>query len=98
MIINHEKTEDTLVISVSGRLDTVTAPELETFLLYNLNGVKKLIFNLKDMEYTSSAGLRIFLKAQKLMNNQGEMVIENVQTDVMEVFEMTGFSDFLTIR
>ena len=50
------------------------------------------------MEYTSSAGLRILLKAQKLMNNQGEMIIENVQTDVMEVFEMTGFSDFLTIR
>lgn len=98
MIINHEKTEDTLVIGVSGRLDTVTAPELETFLLENLSGVKKLIFNLKDMEYTSSAGLRIFLKAQKLMNNQGEMIIENVQTDVMEVFEMTGFSDFLTIR
>ena len=98
MIINHEKTEDTLVISVSGRLDTVTAPELETFLLDNLNGVKKLIFNLKDMEYTSSAGLRIFLKAQKLMNNQGEMIIENVQADVMEVFEMTGFTDFLTIR
>ena len=98
MIINHEKTEDTLVIGVSGRLDTVTAPELETFLLDNLNGVKKLIFNLKDMEYTSSAGLRICLKAQKLMNNQGEMIIENVQADVMEVFEMTGFTDFLTIR
>lgn len=98
MIINHEKANDTLVISVSGRLDTVTAPELETFLLENLSGVKKLIFNLKDMEYTSSAGLRIFLKAQKLMNNQGEMIIENVQSDVMEVFEMTGFTDFLTIR
>ena len=98
MIINHEKTEDTLVIGVVGRLDTVTAPELETFLLDNLSGVKTLIFNLKDMEYTSSAGLRIFLKAQKLMNSQGEMIIENVQTDVMDVFEMTGFSDFLTIR
>lgn len=98
MIINHEKTNDNLVICVSGRLDTMTAPELETFLLENLNGVKKLVFDLKDMEYTSSAGLRIFLKAQKLMNNQGEMVIENVQADVMEVFEMTGFTDFLTIR
>ena len=98
MIINHEKKENSLVISVVGRLDTVTAPELEAFLLDNLNGVKTLIFNLKDMEYTSSAGLRIFLKAQKLMNNQGEMIIENVQGDVMEVFEMTGFSDFLTIR
>ena len=98
MIINHEKTEDNLVIGVAGRLDTVTAPELETFLLENLSDVKKLIFNLKDMEYTSSAGLRIFLKAQKLMNNQGEMIIENVQADVMEVFEMTGFTDFLTIR
>ena len=98
MIINHEKANDTLVISVSGRLDTMTAPELESFILGNLNDVKKLVFNLKDMEYTSSAGLRIFLKAQKLMNNQGEMIIENVQSDVMEVFEMTGFTDFLTIR
>ena len=98
MIINHEIAGDTLIISINGRLDTLTAPELETFLLDNLSGIKKLVFNLKDMAYTSSSGLRVFLKAQKLMNNQGEMIIENVQSDVMDVFEMTGFADFLTIR
>ena len=98
MNINHERRGESLLISVCGRLDTLTAPELESFILNNINGVKELIFDLKDMEYTSSAGLRIFLKTQKLMNNQGEMIIENVQKDVMEIFEITGFADFLTIR
>ena len=98
MNINHERKGESLLISVCGRLDTLTAPELESFILNNINGVKELIFDLKDMEYTSSAGLRIFLKTQKLMNNQGEMIIENVQKDVMEIFEITGFADFLTIR
>lgn len=98
MNINHERRGESLLISVCGRLDTLTAPELESFILNNIDGVKELIFDLKDMEYTSSAGLRIFLKTQKLMNNQGEMIIENVQKDVMEIFEITGFADFLTIR
>ena len=97
MNINYNKDGDTLTIKIFGRLDTLTAPELETFLLENLDGVKKLVFDLKEMEYTSSAGLRIFLKAKKMMN-MGELIIENVQSDVMEVFEMTGFTDFLTIR
>ena len=98
MNISHAREGEKLTICLDGRLDTVTAPELETFLLENLEGVKSLVFDLKGMDYTSSAGLRIFLKAQKLMTSRGEMVIENVQEDVMEVFEITGFTDFLTIR
>lgn len=86
-----------LTISVSGRVDTVTAPELESFITENTNGVTELILDLKDMSYTSSAGLRVILKAQKMMNAQGSMKVVNVQSDVMEVFEMTGFSDILTI-
>ncbi len=87
-----------LTISVSGRVDTVTAPELESFINENTNGVTELILDLKDMSYTSSAGLRVLLKAQKLMNQQGSMKVTNVQSDVMEIFEMTGFSDILTIE
>lgn len=86
-----------LTISVSGRVDTVTAPELESFINENTNGVTELILDLKDMSYTSSAGLRVLLKAQKLMNSLGSMKVINVQSDVMEVFDMTGFSDILTI-
>lgn len=98
MNISHTREGEKLTICLDGRLDTVTAPELESFLMENLEGVKSLVFDLKEMDYTSSAGLRIFLKAQKLMTGRGEMVIENVQEDVMEVFEITGFTDFLTIR
>ena len=87
-----------LTISVSGRVDTVTAPELESFINENTNGVTELILDLKDMSYTSSAGLRVLLKAQKLMNSLGSMKVINVQSDVMEIFEMTGFSDILTIE
>ncbi|MBP5550757.1 MAG: STAS domain-containing protein [Bacilli bacterium] len=98
MNISHTREGEKLTICLNGRLDTVTAPELESFLMENLEGVTSLVFDLKEMDYTSSAGLRIFLKAQKLMSGRGEMVIENVQEDVMEVFEITGFTDFLTIR
>ena len=86
-----------LTITVSGRVDTTTAPELEKTVFDNIAGITELIFDLKDMPYTSSAGLRIILKAQKQMNRQGEMRVINVQSEVMEVFEMTGFSDILTI-
>lgn len=98
MTINHYKENNTFTISVIGRLDTVTSPELDDFIFSNLEGVKTLIFDLKDLEYTSSSGLRIFLKALKVMSKQGEMIIENVQKDVMDVFEITGFNEILTIR
>ena len=98
MQISKEKDNNILTVSVSGRVDTTTAPELEKYITENAEGVTELILDLKDMSYTSSAGLRALLKAQKLMNAQGSMKVINVQSDVMEVFEMTGFSDILTIE
>ena len=98
MQITSKKENGQLIISVSGKIDTVTSPELEKYIDENISGVNKLIFDLKDMSYTSSAGLRIFLKAQKTMNKQGSMKIINVQSDVMDVFEMTGFVDIMTIE
>ena len=87
-----------LVLEVSGRVDTVTAPELENSINENINGVTELVLDLKDLVYISSAGLRVILKAQKTMNTQGEMTVKNVQDDVMDIFEMTGFSDILNIE
>ena len=98
MNITTEKENGKLTICVSGRVDTSTAPELESCIEKNIDGVTELIIDIKDMSYTSSAGLRVFLKAQKLMNKQGSMTVKNVQSDVMEIFEITGFSDILTIE
>ena len=98
MTITHTLEDNKLTIKVAGRLDTITAPELEAYINNYIDGIKELVFDLKDMEYTSSAGLRVFLITSKKMAHQGEMIVENVCSDVMEVFEITGFSDFLTIR
>lgn len=87
-----------LEINISGRLDTLTAPELEKTLADSLCGVKKLIFDLNDLEYLSSAGLRVLLGAQKEMNKQGEMCIRNVNENIMDIFEVTGFVDILNIE
>ncbi len=87
-----------LTIALQGRLDTTTSPELEAELKEALPNVKNLVFDFKDLEYISSAGLRIMLFAQKTMNKQGEMVIKNVNETVNEVFDVTGFSDILTIE
>jgi len=89
---------NTLSISLIGTLDTNTAPLLEKELQDNLDGVSTLILNFDKLEYLSSAGLRILLATQKTMNKQGKMVIKNVNDTIMEVFEMTGFSDILTIQ
>lgn len=89
---------DALVIALEGRLDTTTAPQLEKELNDCIDGVTKLVFDLDKLEYVSSAGLRIFLGAQKKMNKQGEMIIKNVCDDIMDVFEITGFSDIMTIE
>ena len=86
-----------LTIALEGRLDTVTAPELEAELKASLGGVTELVFNLEKLEYLSSAGLRVLLSAQKQMSKQGEMTVTNVNETIMEIFEVTGFSDILTI-
>ncbi|MDC7287502.1 STAS domain-containing protein [Blautia schinkii] len=98
MTINKFVNGTELTLEVAGRLDTVTAPELEAVLKVSVNGITKLIFDFASLEYVSSAGLRVLLSAQKAMNKQGIMVIRNVCETVMEVFEITGFSDILTIE
>lgn len=87
-----------LTIALSGRLDTNSSPALEAELKQSVSGVKELIFDFSEVEYISSAGLRILLAAQKVMNRQGSMKLVGVNADVMEVFEITGFSDILTIE
>ncbi len=98
MNINKSLTNSELTIALEGRLDTTTAPRLEAELKQNISGVTKLIFDFEKLEYLSSAGLRVLLAAQKVMNKQGGMVIRNVNDVISEVFEVTGFSDILTIE
>ena len=95
----EKKTEGTeLELAVGGRLDTTTAPQLEAELKRSIDGVTALRFDFSGLEYLSSAGLRVLLAAQKVMNRQGTMSIRNVNETIMEVFEITGFSDILTIE
>lgn len=97
MKIDKKLDGDTLVLTLNGRLDTSTAPDLEAE-IGDLNGVAELIIDMKNLEYISSAGLRVILKSQKIMNEKGSMKLTNVGENVMEVFEITGFSDLLTIE
>ncbi len=87
-----------LTMALAGRLDTTTAPGLETELKTALTGVESLVMDFTGLEYISSAGLRVLLSAQKVMNKQGKMVIQHVNETIMEVFEVTGFIDILTIE
>ena len=98
--INIQKTVSgtTLTVALEGRLDTTTAPKLEEKLLGSVDGITRLVFDVEKLEYISSAGLRVLLAMQKLMNRQGAMLLWNVNESVMEVFEVTGFSDILRIE
>lgn len=87
-----------LTLNLEGRLDTTTAPQLELELKQSLPGITALILGLEKLEYISSAGLRVVLTAQKQMNRQGSMVVSGACASIMEVFEMTGFSDILTFQ
>ncbi len=89
---------DKLTIAVVGRLDSNTAPQLEAELKQSIEETKSLVFDFTKLDYVSSAGLRVILAAQKQMNKQGSMVITNVKPTIMEVFEITGFADILTIE
>ena len=97
MTIKQKKENKTLTVFISGRVDTKTAPELLEFLQGAMPGVEELILDLAEAEYVSSAGLRVILYAQKTMTSQGSMKVINVNSDIMETFELTGFSDILTI-
>lgn len=99
MKIEKQQTGKELHVKIIGRLDTMTSPQLEKELSECLGGVEKLVFDFVDLQYVSSAGLRVLLSTQKRMKSQrGDMVIQNVNDDVMEVFEITGFVDILTIE
>ena len=91
-----EGRKDTVLLS--GRLDTTTAPELEAFMEKELKDTQELVFDLTDLEYISSAGLRVLLKVQKYMNKKGDFKLTHVSEVIEEIFEITGFSDILTIE
>ncbi len=97
MTINKTKNGTELLLALEGRLDTLTAPDLEKELKTSLDEVTSLTLDLDKLEYISSAGLRVLLSAQKTMSMQGEMKVCHVNETVMEIFEVTGFSDILNI-
>ena len=98
MTIEIKKNVDELVLEITGRLDTITAPTLDKTINENLEGIKTLSLDFNNVEYISSAGLRVLLSAQKKMQKIGSMKVINVCEEVMEVFEMTGFADILVIE
>lgn len=98
MTINKKKDGTVLCAAVSGRLDTSTSPEFEAQMRPELEGLTELVLDFKDLDYISSAGLRVLLTFQKQMNVQGKMTIKNSNDIIMEIFEVTGFSDILTLE
>ena len=97
MTINKTKNGDALTIALEGRLDTMTAPELEAELKTALDGVETLTIDMAKLDYISSAGLRVLLSTQKVMGRRGGMTLTNVGAAIMEIFDVTGFADILTI-
>ena len=98
MTVEIKKSIEEVVLQVTGRLDTTTAPALDKAIAENMNGIKSLVLDFKALEYISSAGLRVLLSAQKKMQQIGSMKVINVCEEVMEVFAITGFADILTIE
>ena len=98
MTINQNREGNQLTLFLEGRLDTTTAPELEAVVDTALTDVETLVVDLEQLEYVSSAGLRVFLKTQKFMNTRGTMKIIHVNATIMEVFDITGFVDILMIE
>lgn len=98
MKINYTKEKSILTVVPEGRIDTLSAPELEKKLCEIIDDVTELVLDMSKVEYVSSAGLRVILKVQKIMLRQGKMKLVSVNESVMEVFEITGFSDILNIE
>lgn len=96
--INKTVRDESAVFSLAGRLDTVTAPELEKEIRDSIDGLRELKLDLEKLDYISSAGLRVLLSTQKTMNNQDKMKVTNVNEAIMEIFEVTGFVEILTIE
>ena len=97
MEIIRKREGDSLNMALTGRLDTTSSPQLEAELRQVMDEIRELTLDLKDLTYVSSAGLRVFLSAQKVMNKRGEMTIRNAQPQIMEIFDVTGFTDILNI-
>ncbi|MBQ1334821.1 MAG: STAS domain-containing protein [Clostridia bacterium] len=98
MNINTTKDNTALTVFREGRLDTATSPSLDETLKAQMPGISELVIDMEKLEYLSSAGLRVLLSAQKIMNKQGSMTVRNVNETIMEIFDITGFSDILTIQ
>lgn len=98
MNILKNRENGNLTIALEGRLDTNTAPQLDEELTNNYEGLENLVLDFANLEYVSSAGLRVLLSAQKQMNKQGKMVLKNVRPEIKEVFDITGFAELLTIE
>ena len=98
MKISKDLKDGNLILYIEGEINSFTAPELEEVIDNDLNGVKSLVLDLKDVEYLSSAGLRVLLVAHKVMAKQGKMSLRNINKSVMEVFDITGFSNILDIE
>ena len=98
MNIEVRRNSEEIIIEVAGRLDTTTAPTLDKTINENITDTTNLILDLKELKYISSAGLRVLLGAQKKMQKNGSMKVKNVCGEIMEIFEMTGFADILSIE
>ncbi len=98
MKITKTQNGNSLYLALEGRLDTNTAPELEASIKGSVDGVEELTIDMEALDYLSSAGLRVLLGAQKIMNKQGSMRVTHVNDTIMEIFEVTGFADILTIE
>lgn len=98
MTIQEIRDNENLTLQLGGRLDTTTAPDLEKIVNTQLDGVKNLVLDMKELKYVSSAGLRVILSIQKKMNVQGNLKLTNVCDEIKEVLEITGFTSFLTIE
>jgi anti-sigma B factor antagonist len=98
MTIQKKKEGAALTVELDGRLDTMTSPQLETELRTSLDGITDLTLDITKLTYISSAGLRVLLSAQKVMNRQGAMTIRGASAEIMDIFDVTGFSDILNIE
>ena len=98
MDIKIERNDKELIVALDGRLDTLSAPELEDRLETELDDTERLIFDMSGLRYISSAGLRVLLSSMKVMEEQGSMTVRNVSSEVMDIFEVTGFADMLDIE
>ena len=98
LTINKKSDGNRLILSLEGRLNTANASELGTLLSGSLDGITDLVFDFSELEYISSAGLRVLLSTQKRMNSRGSMKITGASSNIIEIFDITGFTDFFTIE